>query len=77
MIVSKLGAILRVANALDKEHREKLANLRVVVEGDQLVLLAGNLSDLTMERLALASRSDFFAQVFGRKIVLREGEPQP
>jgi len=73
MIVSKLGAILRVANALDKEHSQKLADLTVAVEGDQVVLQTANLADLTMERLALASRSDFFAQVFGKRIVLREG----
>ena len=73
MVVSKLGAILRVANALDKEHRLKLTDLKIVVEENQVVLLAKNMSDLTMERLALASRSDFFAQVFGKKMVLREG----
>jgi exopolyphosphatase/guanosine-5'-triphosphate,3'-diphosphate pyrophosphatase len=73
MLVSKLGAILRVANSLDREHRQKLADLKVSREGNQIVLLAGNLSDLTLERLALATRSDFFFQVFGRKIVLREG----
>jgi exopolyphosphatase/guanosine-5'-triphosphate,3'-diphosphate pyrophosphatase len=64
MIVSKLGAILRVANALDKEHRQKLKDLNVAEEGDHLVLWAENLADLTMERLALASRCDFFTQVF-------------
>jgi hypothetical protein len=37
------------------------------------VLLARNITDLTIERLALASRSDFFTQVYGKKIVLREG----
>jgi exopolyphosphatase/guanosine-5'-triphosphate,3'-diphosphate pyrophosphatase len=73
MIVAKLGAILRVANALDKEHRLKLADLKVTVEADQVVLLARNITDLTIERLALASRSDFFTQVYGKKIVLREG----
>ena len=73
MMVSKLGAILRVANALDKEHRWKLTELKIVVEANQVVLMAKNMSDLTMERLALASRSDFFAQVYGKKIVLREG----
>jgi exopolyphosphatase/guanosine-5'-triphosphate,3'-diphosphate pyrophosphatase len=73
IIVSKLAAILRVANALDREHRQKLSALKVTREGDQIVLLARNLSDFSLERLALASRSDFFVQVFGKKIVLREG----
>jgi exopolyphosphatase/guanosine-5'-triphosphate,3'-diphosphate pyrophosphatase len=72
MIVSKLAAILRVANALDKEHLPKVTELKVAREGDQLVLLAQNISDLSMERMALAGRAELFSEVFGRKIVLRE-----
>ncbi|NWG11966.1 MAG: Ppx/GppA family phosphatase [Acidobacteria bacterium] len=71
-LVSKLAAILRVANALDKEHLPKVADLRILHEGDQIVLVAPNLSDLTMDRTALAGRSDFFSEVFGKRIVLRE-----
>ncbi len=77
MIVSKLGAILRVANALDKEHLQKVTELKVTREGDQVVLIAQNVSDLTMERAALAGRSDFFTEIFGKKVVLREGLKTP
>jgi len=74
MIVSKLSAILRVANALDKDHLQKSMDLKISREGDQLVLTALNVSDLTMGRLALASRSDFFTEVFGKKVILREAD---
>jgi exopolyphosphatase / guanosine-5'-triphosphate,3'-diphosphate pyrophosphatase len=74
MIVSKLSAILRVANALDKDHLQKTMDLKITREGDQLVLTTQNVSDLTMGRLALASRSDFFTEVFGKKIILREAD---
>jgi exopolyphosphatase / guanosine-5'-triphosphate,3'-diphosphate pyrophosphatase len=74
MIVSKLAAILRVANALDKDHLQKSPELKISREGDQIVLTALNVSDLAMGRLALASRSDFFTEVFGKKVVLREAE---
>jgi exopolyphosphatase/guanosine-5'-triphosphate,3'-diphosphate pyrophosphatase len=72
MIVSKLAAILRVANALDKDHLQNVIDLKISREGDQVVLLAQNASDLTMGRLALASRSDFFTEIFGKKVILRE-----
>ncbi len=72
MLVSKLGAILRVANALDKEHLQKVTDLKVMREGDQFVLVAQNVPDLAMERAALAGRSDFFTEIFGKKVVLRE-----
>jgi exopolyphosphatase / guanosine-5'-triphosphate,3'-diphosphate pyrophosphatase len=72
VVVSKLSAILRVANALDKGHLQKVTDLQLLREGDQLVLVAQNVTDLTMERVALASRSELFAEVFGKRIVLRE-----
>lgn len=77
MIVSKLGAILRVANALDKDHLQKAVDLKISREGDQIVLMTHNVSDLAMGRLALASRSDFFTEVFGKKVILREADVTP
>ena len=72
MIVSKLAAILRVANALDKDHMQKIMDLKISREGDQIVLSVQKVSDLAMGRLVLASRSDFFSEIFGKKIILRE-----
>ncbi len=77
MMVSKLAAILRVANALDKDHLSKAADMKILQEGDQIVLVVQNISDLAMARLSLAGRSDFFAEVFGKKIILREAAVSP
>jgi exopolyphosphatase/guanosine-5'-triphosphate,3'-diphosphate pyrophosphatase len=77
MIVSKLAAILRVANALDKDHMQKIMDLKIHREGDQIVLSVQKVSDLAMGRLALASRSDFFTEIFGKKIILREAAANP
>jgi len=74
MIVSKLAAILRVANALDKDHVQKTPDLKISREGDHIVLTAPSISDMTMGRLALAGRSDFFTEVFGKKVILREAD---
>lgn len=72
MLVSKLAAILRVANALDKGLSQKALELKVFSEGDLLVLEAQNESDLSMEKNAIAGRANLFAEVFGKKIILRE-----
>ena len=77
MVVSKLAAILRVANALDKDHLQNVVDLKISREGDQIVLSGQNASDLAMGRLALASRSDFFTEIFGKKVVLREAAQTP
>jgi exopolyphosphatase/guanosine-5'-triphosphate,3'-diphosphate pyrophosphatase len=72
MVVSKLAAIVRVANALAKEPFQTIRDLKVTREGDQLVITAQNVSDLSMERSALAARSDLFMEAFGKNVVLRE-----
>lgn len=72
VIVSKLAAILRVANTLDKGQLQMATDLKLLREDDQLVLVAQNSADLTMERVALAGRSDLFNEVFGKKLILRE-----
>jgi exopolyphosphatase/guanosine-5'-triphosphate,3'-diphosphate pyrophosphatase len=77
MIVSKLAAILRVANALDKDYSQSILDLKISREGDQIALITQNVSDLPMGRSALASRSDFFTEVFGKKIILREASRTP
>ena len=69
--VNKLAAIVRVANALDAEHQDKVRDLRIVQEEGQWVMLLDGVGDLTMERLAASSRSDLFTDVFGSKLVFR------
>jgi exopolyphosphatase/guanosine-5'-triphosphate,3'-diphosphate pyrophosphatase len=66
-----MAALLRVANALDAEHLQKVTDLRILRGADAWVLEAEGAGDLTMERLALASRADLFAQVFGHELVFR------
>lgn len=70
--VNKLGAILRVANALDADHLQKVRDVRVVREEDQWVLEAEGGGDLTLERLAALARADLLVEVFGRKVAFRE-----
>jgi exopolyphosphatase / guanosine-5'-triphosphate,3'-diphosphate pyrophosphatase len=77
MMVSKLAAILRVANALDKDYSQNTLDLKISREGDQIALTSPNLSELPMGKSALAGRSDFFIEIFGKKIILREAAKTP
>ena len=72
VVVNKLSAILRLANALDADHLQKVKDVRVVPEGDGWVLEADGAGDLTMERLAALARADFLTEVFGRTLQFRE-----
>jgi exopolyphosphatase/guanosine-5'-triphosphate,3'-diphosphate pyrophosphatase len=71
LIVNKLAAILRVANALDAEHLQKVRDLRVVRSAKTWVLELEGAGDLTMERMAATARADLFTDVFGRPLVIR------
>ena len=70
--VNKLGAILRVANALDADHLQKVREVRVLREEEQWVLEVEGGGDLTLERLASLARADLLVEVFGRKLAFRE-----
>jgi exopolyphosphatase / guanosine-5'-triphosphate,3'-diphosphate pyrophosphatase len=71
--VNKLAAILRLANALDADHLQKIQEVRLVAEEDgEWVLEVEGAGDLTMERLAAQARSDLITEVFGRRLAFRE-----
>jgi exopolyphosphatase/guanosine-5'-triphosphate,3'-diphosphate pyrophosphatase len=66
LIVNKLAAILRLVNALDAEHAQKVRDVRLVRHGSSWTLEVDGEGDLTMEQLAATARTDMFAQVYGR-----------
>jgi exopolyphosphatase/guanosine-5'-triphosphate,3'-diphosphate pyrophosphatase len=76
VVVNKLAAILRVANALDADHLQKIKDLKVVVEDEGWVLEVEGAGDLTMERLAALSRADLMTEVFVRRVSFREAAPR-
>jgi exopolyphosphatase / guanosine-5'-triphosphate,3'-diphosphate pyrophosphatase len=69
--INKLAAILRLANALDAEHLQKIRDVRVSIDDGARVLLLEGTGDLTMERLAATARADLLNDVLGRRVILR------
>jgi exopolyphosphatase / guanosine-5'-triphosphate,3'-diphosphate pyrophosphatase len=72
MTVSKLAAILRVADSLDRTHRDAPRPLEFRREGERFVILVRDMEDLTVERLVLRTKGTLFAEVFGLIPELRE-----
>jgi exopolyphosphatase/guanosine-5'-triphosphate,3'-diphosphate pyrophosphatase len=77
LIVSKLAAILRVVNALDAEHAQKVRDVRLIRRGSSWILELDGDGDLTMEQLAATARADMFAQIYGPQLVVRPGGVAP
>ena len=74
VVVSKLAAILRVADALDRSHSQRIRDLALTRESDQFVITSGNAEDVTLERLSLEEKSGMFEDLYGRRIILRATE---
>jgi exopolyphosphatase / guanosine-5'-triphosphate,3'-diphosphate pyrophosphatase len=70
--VCKLAALLRVADALERTHAQRVANLEIRIESGKLRLRLPGLADAAVERLAMASKADVFEQVFGLGVVIDE-----
>ena len=77
MTVAKLAAILRVADSLERTHRETPRAMEFRREADRFVILLRDMEDLTMERLALKDKGNLFADVFGLVPELREVRTEP
>jgi exopolyphosphatase / guanosine-5'-triphosphate,3'-diphosphate pyrophosphatase len=70
IVVNKLAAILRIANALDAEHVQKVRAARIERRGSSWVIQLEGSGDLTMERLAATARADMFVETFGRQVII-------
>ena len=72
LIVNKLSAILRIGNALDAEHLQKVTDVRMVERGETWILELEGAGDITMERMVAVARADMFAETYGRQILIRQ-----
>ena len=70
--VCKLAALLRVADALERTHAQRVANLEIHVASGALRIRLPGLADSAVERLAMASKADLFEQVFGLNVIIEE-----
>lgn len=77
MAVSKLAAILRVADALDRGHAQQVRDIRCERDPNELIIHVAGVPDLTLERRALASKADLFEDVYGLKVRLEEADANP
>ena len=71
LLVAKLVAILRLANAMDRSHYQKVETLRAVVKDDELQLIVDSNKDFSLELGLLKDKLDFFDLIFGIRPVMK------
>jgi exopolyphosphatase/guanosine-5'-triphosphate,3'-diphosphate pyrophosphatase len=74
--VSKLAAILRVADAMDRNHMQQISDLTFAREAGQFVITVRNVEDLTIERIAMKEKGAMFEEIYGIPVTLREERAQ-
>ena len=72
ILIAKLTAILRLANAMDRGHKQKLHDCRLNVKEGQLLVTTTYGGDMTLEAVAFAQKADFFEEIFGIRPVLKQ-----
>lgn len=70
MIVFKLAALLRMADALDRTHTQRIKTIQLRPEGSRLYILTPGVEDTTVEQLAINSKCDLFREIYGYDILL-------
>jgi len=70
--VSKMASILRLADALDSGHVQRIRNVEFTVEPGQFVITVGDEGNLMLERYALQQKASMFEQVYGMSVILRQ-----
>ncbi len=68
----KLLAILKVSNALDRSHKQKMKHVSIRVRDDELVIGVESNNSMALEKGMFQSKADFFYQVFAIRPVIRE-----
>jgi exopolyphosphatase / guanosine-5'-triphosphate,3'-diphosphate pyrophosphatase len=72
VVVSKLAALLRIADALDNEHAGKVSGISVEYDRPRLVLKLHGQDDLLLEKWALVKRTPLLEEVFGVKVAIAD-----
>lgn len=69
-IVDKLSALLRLADALDKEHGSKVTRMEIDFRPPTLTLRLRGRGELLLENWAVAAKSELFEKIFGVKVAV-------
>jgi exopolyphosphatase / guanosine-5'-triphosphate,3'-diphosphate pyrophosphatase len=73
--VEKLAAILRVADGLDRGHRQIVESVACRLRQKKVIFEVTAIEDSAPEIEAAAAKSKLFVRIFGRKPVFRASEP--
>ena len=70
--IVKLTAILRLANGLDRSHKQKIKEIKVNIKDNHTMqILVDTAEDLTLEQSAFPEKTELFEEIYSLKPVLK------
>ncbi|MCH9656826.1 MAG: HD domain-containing protein [Planctomycetes bacterium] len=69
--ITKMAAILRVADALDYSYSQRVKEIECEINQGQLIISIPHVEDVSLEQIALVEKGPLFEEVFGLKVHLR------
>ena len=72
LLITKLVAILRVANALDRSHKQKFGEVRLVMKDKELAIHVNTKADITLEKGLFPPKADYFEEVYHVRPVIHQ-----
>lgn len=72
IIIAKLTAILKIADSLDKSHKEPFSEIEINLKANELELILNTEKDIFLEKWAFADKSRIFKEVFGIDVSLNK-----
>ena len=72
LTIAKLTAILKIANGLDRSHKQKFKNIKTALKEEQLIITVDASLDITLEKGLFAKRAEFFEEVYSVRPVIRQ-----
>jgi len=72
VVVSKLAAILRLADAMDNEHASKVSDFEVEFRRPKFLVRLRGEGDLLLEKWSLMKKAPMFEEVFSVRLVLED-----
>lgn len=72
LTIAKLTAILKIANGLDRSHKQKFKDVKATLKERELIITVDGSVDITLEKGLFTRRSDFFEEVYSVRPVIRQ-----
>ena len=72
LLTAKISAILRVANSMDRSHKQKFKNVKVTLKERELIVVVDTVEDITLEQGLFSHKADFFETIFSIRPIIRQ-----